>query len=403
MAGPCGLSRAAVGNSRFAREARSSVTCDKHYVCSPKSSSSLARSGSVPTLNDIIHHAIDGIRSTRFRVCSQLRIMALLSRRLFLEWAAAAAWAGVPGEASSAGYPSRPIRLVIPYAAGGSGDEIGRPWVDKVTSLLGPVFVENIAGAGGVLGCSAVAHEAPDGYSLLLGNVSTQVIIPLASISTPYNPVRDFRAIYRLISSALVFAVHPLLPIHDLKELIAYARANPGKLSYGSPGVATGNHLVGEMLKRQSGTPDIVHVPYRGISQATNDVVGGQISMIIAVLSGQLTQLHREGKLRILAVTAEKRLASAPEIPTVVEAGIPDLRYEGWFGLFAPGGTPDVVVDQIGDATRKVMADPSLQETYRSQGMQPDIQSSPDKFQQLIEAELVRLTPIVKAIGLQRG
>ena len=190
--------------------------------------------------------------------------MPWLSRRQFIS---SAAWAGAlaVGErnGTAADYPSRPIRLVIPYSAGGSGDQIGRPWVDRMAAQLGPVFAENIGGAGGAIGAAAVAREKPDGYSLLLGNGSTQGIIPLAE--RPAYSAGDFRAIYRLVSSALVFAIHPSVPAQDLQTLIAYAKAHPGKLSYGTPGVGTGNHLVGEMFKRQAGGLDIVHIPYRGV------------------------------------------------------------------------------------------------------------------------------------------
>ena len=166
--------------------------------------------------------------------------------------AGAAALIARPRDASADDYPTRPIRLVIPYAAGASGDQIGRPWVRKMVSLLGPTYVENIGGAGGAVGCLAVAQSAPDGYSLLLGNVSTQVMIPLASARPAYDTVRDFRAIYRLITSALAFAVHPSLPAKNLQELAAFARADPAKLSYATPGVGTGNHLVGEMFKQRA-------------------------------------------------------------------------------------------------------------------------------------------------------
>src|SRR5882757_10919645 len=217
--------------------------------------------------------------------------MALLSRREILERAASAvALAAIPRDAWADDYPSRPIRLVIPYAAGGSGDQIGRPWADRMASLLGPTYVENIGGAGGALGCSAVAQSAPDGYSLFLGNGSTKVIVPLTSTNPPYDTVRDFQAIYRLITSALAFVVLPSLPVKNLLEMTAYAKANPGKLSYGTPGAGTGNHLVGEMFKQQSGAMDIVHVPYRGMGPATNDLIGGQITMMIAVMSGQLIE-----------------------------------------------------------------------------------------------------------------
>ena len=328
--------------------------------------------------------------------------MPWLSRRQFIS---SAAWAGAlaVGErnGTAADYPTRPLRLVIPYSAGGSGDQIGRPWVDRMAAQLGPVFAENIGGAGGAIGAAAVAREKPDGYSLLLGNGSTQVIIPLAE--RPAYSAGDFRAIYRLVSSALVFAIHPSVPAQDLQTLIAYAKAHPGKLSYGTPGVGTGNHLVGEMFKRQAGGLDIVHIPYRGVAPATNDLVSGQIPVLIAVMSVQLQQLSRAGTIRLLAVTTDARLSAAQEIPTAVESGMPDLRYEGWFGLFAPRLTPDSIVNRLALATRAVMADPALQEAYRSQGLEPDSQSSPDKFQRIVEATSASLAPVIESIGLRSG
>ncbi|MCP3401687.1 tripartite tricarboxylate transporter substrate binding protein [Bradyrhizobium sp. CCGB20] len=326
--------------------------------------------------------------------------MPFFSRRQFVHaLSGAAALTAVPRSGQAADYPSRPIRLVIPYGAGGSGDQIGRPWVDRMSSLLGPTFVEYIGGAGGAIGTATVAREEPDGYSLLLGNGSTQVIIPLTSANPGYS-VGDFRAIYRLINSALVFAVHPAVPAVELRELVAHAKANPGKLSYGTPGIATGNHLVGESFKQQAGALDIVHVPYRGIAQATNDLVSGQISLIIAVMSVQLQQLAQAGKIRLLAVTTERRLSGAPEIPTAVESGMPDLRYEGWFGLFAPKDTDDAVIDRIAQATHLAMADRALQASYRAQGMEPDSDSSPDKFQRIVDATTANLAPVIKSIGL---
>ncbi len=330
--------------------------------------------------------------------------MPLLSRRQFLQATTGAAAIGaLPCAAVAEDYPSRPIRLVIPYAAGGSGDQIGRPWAERITSLLGPAYVENIGGAGGALGCAAVGQSAPDGYSLLLGNGSTQVIVPLTLANPPYDSVRDFQAIYRLITSALAFVVVPSLPVDNLQQLIAYAKANPGKLSYGTPGTGTGNHLVGEMFKQQSGAMDIVHVPYRGMGPATNDLIGGQITMMIAVISGPLLQLHQAGTLRILAVTSASRVSGAPGIPTAIESGMPDLRYAGWFGLFAPKATPARIVERIASATGIAMADPILQKNYRSQGMEPDLGSNPAKFERLVEDELKALAPVIKAIGLDRS
>jgi tripartite-type tricarboxylate transporter receptor subunit TctC len=327
--------------------------------------------------------------------------MRALSRRQLVNGAAcASALAAISRNGRSSDYPTRPIRLVIPYAAGGAGDEIGRPWTDNIASRLGPAYVENIGGAGGAIGTAAVAREQPDGYSLLLGNGSTQVIIPLVSANPGYS-AGDFRAIYRLISSALVFAVHPSVPAHNLRDLITYAKANPGRLSYGTPGVGTGNHLVGELFKQQAGGLDMVHVPYRGIALATNDLVGGQIPLMIAVISIQLQQLSQVGKIRLLAVTTEKRLIGAPEIPTAVESGLPDLIYEGWFGLFAPRMTDDAIVDRIARETRAVMANPVLQAAYRAQGLEPDKDSSPDQFQRIVAATMASLGPVIKSMGLR--
>jgi tripartite-type tricarboxylate transporter receptor subunit TctC len=316
--------------------------------------------------------------------------------------ASAAALIAGPRHARANDYPTRPIRLVIPYAAGASGDQIGRPWATKMESLLGAVYVENIGGAGGVVGSLAVAQSAPDGYSLLLGNVSTHVMIPLASTRPAYDTVRDFRAIYRLITSALVLAVNPSLPVKNLQELAAFAQANPGKLSYGTPGAGTGNHLVGEIFKQRAGAPDIVHLPYRGMGPAISDLMGGQIPLIVSVVSAPLLDLNRAGKLRILAVTSERRLSGAPDIPTVVESGMPDLRYAGWFGLFAPTATPPSIVERIAEATRTAMSDPVLQDAYRAQGLEPDTDSSPDKFQRLIDDDLIRLAPVINAIMPKR-
>jgi tripartite-type tricarboxylate transporter receptor subunit TctC len=327
--------------------------------------------------------------------------MASYSRRQAVHaLSGAVVLAALPCRGQAADYPSRPIRLVLPYGAGGAGDQIGRPWVDKMSSLLGPTFVEYIGGAGGAIGAAAVAREQPDGYSLLLGNGSTQVIIPLTSKNPGYS-VDDFRAIYRLIGTALVFAVHPSVPAADLRELIAYVKGHPGKLSYGTPGIGTGNHLVGESFKQQAGGLDMVHVPYRGISQATNDVVSGQISLVIGVMSDQLKQLGKAGKVRLLAVTTARRLSGAPEIPTAVESGMPDLRYEGWFGIFAPRRTDDAIIDRIAQATRLAMADPVLQANYRAQGIEPDSDSSPDQFQRIVDSTMASLAPVIKSIGLR--
>jgi tripartite-type tricarboxylate transporter receptor subunit TctC len=300
-------------------------------------------------------------------------------------------------------YPVRPIRLVVPFAAGGSNDVIARPWADRMGSSFGPVVIENIAGAGGAVGCASVAHAPADGYTLLLGNAGNQVVIPLASTRPGYDSARDFRAIYRLVSNGLAFAVHPSLPVKDLGQLVAYGKANPGKLSYGSAGVGTTNQLAGEMFKLQAGLPDIVHVPYRGAAPATSDLLGGQLPMIVAVMTRQLLQLHESGKLRILAVANERRMAGAPNIPTAIESGMPDLKFDGWFSLFAPKATPEPIISQLAQATRKIMSDASLLENYRAEVMEPDSDSSPEKAQQIVQQAVERLSPLIKSIQLKLG
>ena len=328
--------------------------------------------------------------------------MLLPSRRELLHGASSfAALALATAGAKPATYPSRPIRLVVPFVAGGLNDAIARPWADKMRPSFGPVVVENIGGAGGAVGCAVVAHAAADGYTLLLGNTGNQVVIPLAASHATYESAKEFRAIYRLASSGLAFAVHPSLPVKTLQELVAYGKANPGKLSYGSAGVGTTNQLAGEMFKLQAGIPDIVHVPYRGAAPATNDLLGGQLPMIVAAMTTQLLQLNQDGKIRILALTTERRVASAPDIPTAVESGMPELKLEVWFSLFAPKKTPDAIIDQLAQATRTIMSDAALLETYRAAALEPDADSTPEKAQKIVEAEIARLSPLIKSIGLK--
>jgi tripartite-type tricarboxylate transporter receptor subunit TctC len=323
-------------------------------------------------------------------------------RRQFLYLAAgAAALPTLSRIVEAQSYPSRPIRLVIPFPPGGINDAVGRPWADKVSPLLGPVVVENIGGAGSTIGVATVARAQPDGYTLLVGNTSNQVIAPVASSRLPYDPLRDFDAIYRLAVTGLAIAVHPSIPVHNLKDLVDYAKANRGKLAYASAGVGTTNHLIGEMFKLVTNTSDITHVPYRGAGPATNDLLGGQIPLMWATVTGQLIQLHNSGKLRVLAVTSPKRLIGAPEIPTAIEAGFPDVAWEGFVGLFTPKGTPAPIIERIAQVTRTVLTDPDLQKNWIGAGMEPDLDSTPKKARQFVEDEIGRLSPIVKATGFK--
>ena len=247
-----------------------------------------------------------------------------LPRRKFLHLAAgAAALPAVSRIARAQAYPTRPIRLVVPFPPGGAFDFIGRPWADKMKSLLGTIVVENIGGGGSSLGAAAVVRAIPDGYTLLLGGTQTHVNEALLKSRPLYDPVKDLDPVTGVAAYFFVIIVNPAVPARTLQELIAYAKSNPGKLSYGHAGVGTTQHLSGELLKSLTGTPEIVPVPYRGTGPVIADVVGGQIPMGIPGLTGQVLEFHRSGKLRVLAVTSPSRLPAAPDLPTAAEQGLP--------------------------------------------------------------------------------
>ena len=301
---------------------------------------------------------------------------------------------------AQAKYPDRPIRLVIPYPPGGVYDATGRPWAEKVKTLLGTIVIENIGGAGSSLGTAAAARAQPDGYTLLLGGNSGLVINPLASSKSPSDPLRDFEPIAILGRNPTAIDVHPAQPMKTLKELVDFIKANPGKVSYGSSGVGTPNHLIGERLKLLAGL-DMAHVPYRGSGPSMSDLISGHIPVLFQSVTGQAIEMHKAGKLRMLATTSEQRLEAAPEIPTVAEAGWPDLTARQFIGLFAPKGTPRPIVEQIAQATRSAMADPELQRLYVASGFDPDIDSSPAKARRQLEDEIAKWRPVIQAIQLK--
>jgi tripartite-type tricarboxylate transporter receptor subunit TctC len=297
-------------------------------------------------------------------------------------------------------YPDHPIRLVVPFPPGGGYDAVGRPWAEKVKAALGTVVVENQGGGGSSLGAAAVARARPDGYTILLGGSSTHITEAILKRRPLYDPIKDLAPIANVVVAAFALAVHPAVPAHTLREFIDYAKANPGKLSYGHAGVGSLNHLTGELLKWLTGT-DIVQVPYRGSGPATADTLSGQVSMVTPAVTGPLLEFHRTGKLRILAVTSPARLLAAPEIPTAVEAGFPGMVSQQSIGLFAPAGTAKAIIEQISRASRTALADRAYQQMLIESGFEPDLDSSPDKFRSLIAEDIARWTPVVKAIGLQ--
>jgi tripartite-type tricarboxylate transporter receptor subunit TctC len=319
---------------------------------------------------------------------------------LALGAAALSAAALTRGALAQSNFPERPVRLVIPFAPGGLYDGTGRPWAESAKPHLGTIIVENMGGAGSALGTAAVARAQPDGYTILLGGTPGLVVTPIASTRLPYDPVKDFEPIAILGRNPTLIYVHPAQPIRTLKELADYAKANPRKLSFGSSGTGSMNHLVGERFKLLTGT-DIPHVPYRGAGPAMTDLISGHIQMLVQSASGPAFELHNTGKLRILAVTNATRLAAAPDIPTVAEAGFSGLTSQNFIGLYAPKGTPKAIIERIAQASRAALADKELQRLFNASGFTPDFDSTPEKARRLLDEEIAYWTPVIKAIGLK--
>jgi tripartite-type tricarboxylate transporter receptor subunit TctC len=310
----------------------------------------------------------------------------------------AVAW---PLAAHTQTYPVRPIRLVVPFPPGGAFDALGRPWADKMKPLLGTVVVENIGGGGSSLGAAAVARARPDGYTLLLGGTLPHINEALLKSRPLYDPVKDLDPIASVAVNFLGIAVHPSVPTQNLKELIVYAKANPGKLSYGHAGVGSTNHLTGELFKSLAGVPDIVQLPYRGAGPAISDLISGQIPMAVVAVTGQVIELHRSGKIRVLAVTSPVRLTAAPELPTATEAEFPGLVVPASLGLLAPAGTPKPIIEQIAQATRTALAERAYQQALIESGFEPTIDSTPEKFRRSLADDVALWAPVVKKLGLK--
>ena len=303
----------------------------------------------------------------------------------------------------AASYPNRTIRLVIPFAAGGATDAVARPWAERFREKLkASLIVENLGGAGGAIGAANIAKAPNDGYHLLIGSISTQILTPSIANPSPYDSLKDFEPIAMLVSSTLAIAVHPAIPARTLGELTAFAKANPGRISYGTPGAGSLNHLVGELYKTISGAEGVAHVPYRGGGPALSDLLGGQLPMIVPVMTGQIIALHQSGKLRLLVVTSQKRLANLPDVPTGAEAGAQGLLADGFYGFFAPAGTSRAIVERLAAASNEAMKDQELQKILRGAGFEPVLDSTPARARQIVEENLKIWPPVIARTGLKR-
>jgi tripartite-type tricarboxylate transporter receptor subunit TctC len=324
-----------------------------------------------------------------------------LPRRTFLQLATGAvALALASRHASAETYPDRPIKLVLPFPPGGVFDIVGRPWADKVSRTLGTVIVENLPGAGGSLAAATVAHASPDGYTIFLGSTAIHLTDLILRKRPLLNPMKDLVPISMVGISCFAIAVNPAIPAQSLQELVQYIKANPGKLSYGSPGAGTMNHLSGELLKSLTDTKDLPHVPYRGAGPAITDAIAGQIPIIIPAMTNQVLAFHRTGKLRLLAITSPTRLPVAPEIPTAAESGVTELVSQQVLGLFAPAGIPDAIVAQIAQANSTAMADKPYQQSLVDVALIPVTDWTTEKFNHFMDDEVARWTPVVKSIGI---
>jgi tripartite-type tricarboxylate transporter receptor subunit TctC len=325
------------------------------------------------------------------------------SRRRVLLTAGAAALAApaVSRLALADTYPSRPIRLVLPFPPGGVFDIIGRPWADKVKGSLGTVFVDNQPGAGGSLAAQLVAHATPDGYTIFLGSSSIHLAEMVLREHPLLDPMKDLTPASMVAITCFGITVNPSVPVNNLQELIAYIKANPGKMSFGSAGAGTLNHLSGELFKSLTGITDLPHVPYRGAGPALADVVAGQIPMVIPAMTSQVLEFHRAGKLKLLAITNPNRLTIAPDIPTAAESGVPGLVTTQVLAIFVPAGTPASVVAQLAAANAAAMADKAYQQSLVDAAVVPVTDWTTTKFNDFMAAEVARWTPLVNKIGVK--
>jgi tripartite-type tricarboxylate transporter receptor subunit TctC len=321
-------------------------------------------------------------------------------RLLFVALVLAAASGGVAPVAAQS-YPSRPISMVVPFAAGGPVDTIARLIAVPMGKTLGQtVLVENTTGAAGTIGVGRVARAAPDGYTLSIGHWSTHVING-AIYPLQYDLLRDLEPLAMIATNPLLIVANPAVPARDLKELIAWLKANPGKGSLGTAGVGSGSHMGGLYFQKATGT-EFSYIPYRGTGPALQDLVGGHIQFMVDQASNSLPHV-RSGKIRAYAVTAKSRLSSAPDIPTVDEAGLPGLYISVWYGIWAPKGTPRDIVDKLNAAIVAALTDTTVRQRLADLGQEipPRDQQTPAALGALHKAEIEKWWPIVKAAGIK--
>jgi tripartite-type tricarboxylate transporter receptor subunit TctC len=302
-------------------------------------------------------------------------------------------------QAGAQSYPDKPVRLIVPFTTGSAADTLARIPAQKVSEMWGQqIVVDNRTGANGTIGADTAAKAAPDGYTLLLANDGQLATSPALNPKLPYNPLRDFAPIALAASIHVILITHPSLPVTSVKELIAYAKTRPGQIHYATSGNGSAQHMPMEMLKLAAGI-DLVHVPYKGLGPALNDVIGGQVPVMFAGMSGALPHV-KAGKIRALAIAASKRSPGLPDLPTVEEAGVPGFHYAAWAGFLAPAGTPAALIEKLNADFTKALNMPDVREKLTGLGF--DVTpSKPAEFGDLIKREMAKTAKLVKDSGMK--
>jgi tripartite-type tricarboxylate transporter receptor subunit TctC len=320
------------------------------------------------------------------------------TRRRVITALVAAPFGGALQDAIADNYPSRPIRCIVPWPAGGVADVVTRRVAVRMEPLLGQsIVIENKAGASGMIGADFVAKAPPDGYTILRGDLVTHAIDPYLFKAIPYDPIKDFQPISRHGRGPMIFVVHSDLPVRSMAELTAYAKAHPGLVNYGGP-LGGPQNLVAELYKQLTGA-EIVHVPYKGEAPALTDLIAGQIQMMV-VFPLPALPFVQSGKLRALAATGDRRLPVLPDVPTVAEVGLPGLEMTGWGAFFAPAGTPRAVIDKLNAAIVEAMKNPEIVEIVRSFASEP-VTSTPEELAAFLKTEMTRWAEVVRKAGVR--